>query len=390
MAEESENDTSSLGLKLIEGNDEYNKLPDRSLLWAGEEVVQYEPSSYNKQVRTVEVVIAYCKANLNWMKENENVLKAMSMNNTAMVKMNIISKCGREKEIPTFTTDDGISELNIISVPNAGGCDYAYAHFINQYIKNHITEEAASSVIIFIKDTPRDYDYFRMAYHERYRSIEEILNIAGKGEFICGSKTDCNISPYHSTDIINRFTMKAYVRQTERNNGKKVRKRNNFNYHDFKNLEDFHKRGLEWTFPNANLTSVCYGGTFALPASRLVALSRRPVEGRVFKSLEAILGRQSNGATTIEEHFIERTWAGLLSHPLNKNQTDIIHEISNHAGSVRIKSSVFGSMRSKFGSKKSGDVCKKWQIKKLQQKKEENVRKAIRAEENAARKWMVE
>ena len=95
-----------------------------------------------------------------------------------------------------------------------------------------------------------------------------------------------------------------------------------FNTHEYEDLRDFHTRALHWEFPDAQFTRVCYGGTFAVPASQVIALTKIPNTRNAMKLLEYNL--QRNASTTIEEHFAERTWGGLLSTPLDEKESDIV------------------------------------------------------------------
>lgn len=110
-------------------------------------------------------------------------------------------------------------------------------------------------------------------------------------------------------------------------------------------MKDFHDRTLKWTFPNKNLTSVCYGGSFAVPAYRLLDLSKKTEELRVIKLLETILSRKSASSLSIEEHYVERTWAGLLSQPLTKNEVESLYKISG-GKFMNIRRAIFGQLTS--------------------------------------------
>lgn len=101
-----------------------------------------------------------------------------------------------------------------------------------------------------------------------------------------------------------------------------------FNLHEYKNLLDFHHRALNWSFPNQNLTQVCYGGNFAVPASRVMDLSNNPQTKHVLGLLKESLERKTDSTTSLEEHFVERTWAGLLDFPLDENQTEIVRTMA--------------------------------------------------------------
>ena len=88
------------------------------------------------------------------------------------------------------------------------------------------------------------------------------------------------MSPYHQTDVLYQYVARGYKRVSKLNKGAKMEDgtTDDFNIHDYNNLRDFHERTLKWKFPNSNLTPVCYGGTFALHASRLMSLSKQENE----------------------------------------------------------------------------------------------------------------
>ena len=133
---------------------------------------------------------------------------------------------------------------------------------------------------------------------------------------ICGLKTDCDVSPYHLREVLNRFSTSCDTSVAERTEENKDKVTDDFNIHGYKDLGDFHDRALGWTFPKAKFTPVCYGGTFALPAARLINLVNEPKGEEILKRLEEALKRGAKGGATLEEHFVERTWASLLSKPL--------------------------------------------------------------------------
>jgi len=66
------------------------------------------------------------------------------------------------------------------------------------------------------------------------------------------------------------------------------------------------------------LTSVCYGGNFAVKASQIYA--KKDLLGKMASSL-------SRGDSIEEGHFAERSWAGILSYPLNSNETAVMQSI---------------------------------------------------------------
>jgi len=229
--------------------------------------------------------------------------------------------------LPQFINNPLITDVDIIKLPNVGGCDYAYAHFINNYISKANPSEADSSLILFMKDAERIKHFWKVPpYKIAFRNVTEIVEVGLRGKFICGSKFLCNASPYHDTGRLNGFIMHDYERVSNRGKGILKKNGSDFNHYQYANISDFHKRALNWTYPNEKMTEVCYGGVFAVPASRILFLSNQPKEGRVLKLIEEHLTRSD---ITVEEHFIERTWADLLAQPLNGEEIALLHSMRN-------------------------------------------------------------
>ena len=157
-------------------------------------------------IHTVEFVVAYCNTDLSWM--IRGVLHQIPKTITT-IRITVLSKCGQDKSayLPIFQIyDHRVVNVDVENLSNVGGCDYAYAHFINRYIETHTRtlEDAenintnddadpSSSVILFIKDTPRSRRFLHMPRHERFRSVSEMIHAASKGNFICGAKLDCEV-----------------------------------------------------------------------------------------------------------------------------------------------------------------------------------------------------
>ena len=144
-----------------------------------------------------------------------------------------------------------------------------------------------------------------------------MIYYAAQGEFICGIKTKCQTSVFHDSIIMKKFTLPAYKRH-----GDKSLSGEDFNASKYKNLNDFMKRELNWKLPNEELTEVCYGGTFAVPASRLFA---DPILEKDLKHFEQIL--LDGPPMSIVEHFAERLWAPFLANPLNEKDTATVLDL---------------------------------------------------------------
>jgi len=296
-------------------------------LWAGER--QRNPALELDQVQKIEIAVAYCKTDISWLtKEIVNYVKSSrkesSENHVHVdphIKITILSKCNSEDDIPDFEQDINKEfdydpaferidvQVDAISLVNKGGCDLAYFHYITQYLEKNTAAEANNSILLFLKDSPRTKDSFHQV--GRWRSIPEMIYYATQGEFICGIKSACSNSVFHDTGIMKRYTLEGYKRH-----GDKSLSGEDFNGANYKNLGDFVERELDWRFPNEDLTEVCYGGTFAVPASRLFT---EPELGTNMKRFEQIL--RDGAPMSITEHFAERLWAPFLSNPLNEDDT---------------------------------------------------------------------
>mmetsp|Transcript_5197 Transcript_5197/g.7917 ORF Transcript_5197/g.7917 Transcript_5197/m.7917 type:complete len:422 (-) Transcript_5197:156-1421(-) len=332
-------------------------------LWSGEKKTRPENNDAIKQkVDTVEIAIAYCHADLSWMAQG--VLHQIP-STVANIKITVLSKCGHERDVPKFhRMDSRVAEadFNVVPLANVGGCDYAYAYYLNHYIgdntKKRNVEE--SSVILFIKDTPRIRNKLHMTYHERYRSIRDMIQIAFYYGFSCGAKLNCDVSPFHDTATLYDFRKESYVRVSdvvEKGASRDNAIQPGFNTANYANLRDFHLRALNWTFPKEDgLTEGCYGGTFAVSASRIMELSHDPRVRRAMRMLEDHL--QRNATTTIEEHFAERTWAGLFAYPLSLEHMHVVQGMGKTV--IKDVGQLLGALR---GDKY--EMCSKFQLYKI-------------------------
>ena len=104
-------------------------------------------------------------------------------------------------------------------------------------------------------------------------------------------------------------------------------------------LDIFIKKILQWTYPRKDYTPVCYGGTFAMPQNRLLTLMKDERFTHVMKRIESAL---SECKTSVAEHYVERTWAGLLSEPLTDEEASSLK--ANFIGILKDKLGVYGAI----------------------------------------------
>jgi hypothetical protein len=279
-------------------------------------------SSFLDEPITIDIVIAYCNYPLSWVEKDiiQDTLKEFSQ---ASFHFTIMSKCGQEAKIPDFGKMDAVKSVEIVPIDNVGGCDYAYAKFLDDhYMQGRqkrglpITDSESSAskdVVLFMKDTPRTKKYFHRlkSVFGSYRSFPEMIHMSSKKrDFSCGLAVTPDFSEYHAVHILKKFKKNRYAR---RGNRAHVSEGRDFNPHGYSNLGDFHSKALKWTFPRQDYTLVCYGGTFAVQQNRLLSLFKDERFSRVIKIIKSAL---SESESSVAEHYVERTWASLLSEPL--------------------------------------------------------------------------
>ena len=324
-----------------------------ALLWTGEQ--QRNPALELEHVQKIEIVLAYCKSDISWLadelvhyvqsyrRESDNNDNDHDHDNDVPeLKITILSKCGNTNSIPDFANDINKQlsldlgeiptsnsetvesnkihvkvDVEIVNLVNKGGCDLAYLHYINRYIMEHTAASAANTIIVFLKDSPRT----NKSLHQSggWRTVPDMIDYAARGEFICGIKTSCQKSVFHDSVIMKKYTIPLYVRH-----GDASLSGEDFNVAKYKNLKDFMNRELNWNLPNEELTEVCYGGTFAVPASRLFA---DPILEKDLKHVEQIL--LDGPQMSIIEHFVERLWAAFLANPLNEKDTATVTDLKD-------------------------------------------------------------
>lgn len=315
-------------------------------MWNGEALQSNNnPSSINGEMHkknvntnTLEIAVAYCNADITWL--TDIITRELYLYNPRIrkVTLTILSKCGNHLSVATFLeetlkfTEKSLDstlkiQVHIDELPNKGGCDLAFIHFINEYYKRETIDTAASSTIIFLKDTPRT----KKNCHQkgRYRTIQEMMQYIDTYEsanqhaqsnsgFICGVKPSCGRSAYHDTAVLKTFAKNGYKRHGD---GMEAVGADNFNPANYVSLNDFITREFQWRFPNDVVTEVCYGGSFGVAASRLFADSHAGQE-KDFRRLEEIL--REGPAMSVVEHFAERLWAGFLAKPLDLFDTEVV------------------------------------------------------------------
>jgi len=225
------------------------------------------------------------------------------INNYEMKNITIYSKCN-------VTINGYYPPGSVIKqLPNVGRCDHTYAH----WMANNLKEEDATDnhLVIFLKAS-RDNRFHRGMV---YRPMQDMIRIAVEHGFACGYEP--NVGYYHHTPKLQSYDIRNYKGQNIKS--------------PFMHMGHW-QDSLQIGFPTP-ITPVCYGGNFVVKASQIYA------KRSTLKNIELSLTR---GNSIEEGHFAERTWAGLLSYPLNSNQTYALRSIPHHLSGQRF--AVVGSL----------------------------------------------
>jgi hypothetical protein len=217
---------------------------------------------------TCDLVIAYYKENLEWLKEFENY---------PFRKIYIYSK-GKTPELP-FQKDS----VEIINLENYGRCDHTYIyHIVHKY-------HSLADVTIFCTG-----------------SVGRLPHKTGSMQFIVPKVFVTKTSVFrviHEPDYKKKykgFRVKAW-RSSSRNNQENVSK--NTAHPSTLPFEEWYEK----FFKGINLEHVAYGGVFAV--------SKQHIHHRKEESYKELLNEFPQHSNPEVGHYFERTWLGIF-HPV--------------------------------------------------------------------------
>jgi len=249
----------------------------------------------NKQ--HIHVVVAFCRGDLSWISGYTSGYRVSSLH--------IVSKCDQPiVNRPPYST--------VEVVPNVGGNDHTYAHYITNILDKKMFEtysDPDNSVVVFLKDNNIGHQN-----NMNRDSFEDMLTMAASSRgFGCSLISNGHYSAYHETTRLYTFSMANYHRFGGEIAAGKVSFKS-----VYPNLGEFLKaKNLE---SKKSLTQVCYGGSFAASVSNI-----RRIDQSSWGELEHSLSRGNN----IEEgHFMERTWASILATPISDEDIHKLHDFA--------------------------------------------------------------
>lgn len=245
-----------------------------------------EFSLNRKASMPVNIVISHCDNNLGWF--------AGSMKGLNINSITVISKCGTEVK--------GLNQdFHVIQENNVGRNDGSYL----LWITTRLEEIDPHSIVLFMKDT--------QSKRESSRSISDMLDTVATREFACGNaavdQDPFSASVYHDSETLGKFSMSRYD-SINKHYGEDEQFKSRF-----KNLAEWRKV-VGYESQHKLLEPVCYGGVFAVSSKKLFEVG----DG----ILNVMLGTLTRGNNVEEEHFMERTWASMLTKPMNKQDEEKI------------------------------------------------------------------
>jgi hypothetical protein len=285
-------------------------------LWKGKRY----PGEGDPKISKIHIVVSHCKNDLGWISSDFT-------EGYDVASIHVISKCGA----PVI----GAPEIATIEVlPNVGRCDHTYAYYISSVLEQKMKDDdEEDSVVVFLKD---DISEKNLHQSGDWNDFESLLRIASSDNgFACGVIPDhvefgqhhFFLSTYHERETLFDFSMGEYARNLK---GYTV---------DRTEFKSEHENLGSWyaslgAGASQELVQVCYGGVFAASVSNI---KKRDVS--IWKAIEKSLSRGNN---IQEGHYAERSWASLLSTPLQLFQVEALLEKSD--GVYINKNSMHGAL----------------------------------------------
>lgn len=255
--------------------------------------------------KKIHLVISHCAADLSWI---SNFIKGFEI-----ASIHVVTKCGRP-------VTGAPSDATIEEMPNIGRCDHTYAHYITTIMDRKVKEgEENDSIVVFLKDDISGSNQHNGGSWSHLGAM--IRTASSENGFACGCIPKFfrrrNTSTYADTKLLFKFEKFIYFNPDHKAKGYNI---SNFDFigKNYTDLGAFYNMLPVETPPE--ITQVCYGGVFAASVPRI---KERGLA--VWKHLE---GELSRGDNIQEGHYTERSWAILLSKPLQPFQIEALRKYS--------------------------------------------------------------
>ena len=255
----------------------------------------------------IHIVVSHCKSDLDWIPQYVKGYNVESIH--------VISKCGK--------TVNGAPEMATIEVlPNVGRCDHTYAYYINKVLDKKVKKnEEKDSIVVFLKDDVSRKNKHQDGLRNNFGSLLELAS--SDNGFGCGIIPGYRwfegkllfLSAYHEVKTLFTFSMAGY----ERNIKGYASDMTEFQSSNFKSLGSWYTSLKAGSSPP--VVQVCYGGVFSASVANIMKRDKA-----VWSAVEKSLSRGNN---IQEGHYAERSWAHLLSTPLQPFQVRSLLTKSN-------------------------------------------------------------
>lgn len=336
--------------QLIPGSqDDINLLQETniSFLWSADASPEIRKHNLRQlKVIQVSLVVSHCDKPLDWILEyfappnkSRGLRKFQMLNYTIQVdRIQIFTKCGgNQTQMDSFMQRAQkhltSSEISITNLPNVGRCDHTYAYWLQQYMleQQQKSKNGENDVVLFLKDNNHRTQLRQSLTH---LSLQHVVGNAVTSGFSCFEQEKMSVlrktqsrpmkavyhkSNYHSLDELRQFYMEEYQREEKRD----IQDDFHSNYTTMGSwLDDLGFKlygSVRWE--NTTLIPLCIGGMFAATTGQIRKNSND--WSKLVHSLE-------RGNNIVEGHFCERSWAALLSSPLDQSQVDQIGSFIQH------------------------------------------------------------
>ena len=272
------------------------------------------PGNDDPRTKKIHIVVSHCLTDLDWISDFTKGHNVASIH--------VITKCGAPV--------NGAPDIATIQVlPNVGRCDHTYAYYMSTVLDQKVEKgDEKDSIIVFLKD---DMSAANLHQPGKWNDFGSMVRLASTTNgFACGIDNagltrlwvrgrmkHFFISAYHEVKTLFKFNIDKYERNAKGYASDGVEFKS-----VYANVGSFYDSLGAGPLPE--IVQVCYGGAFAASVSNI---KKRDMP--IWKALEKTLSRGNNIA---EGHYAERSWAYLLSTPLQPFQVEALR---NHSDTVR-------------------------------------------------------
>ena len=271
-----------------------------------------------------EIVVAFCTMDLSWMDKQVFELREHGI---VAEKMTIYSKCGRQPSVPRRVRSVSVE---IIELGNKGRCDHTYACHISTHF------DRLFPVIIFVKDSflagslsetrKMRLPLWIIAMSALMDTTDIKLGTDGtsmkNSGFACGMLPEMAMFSWAHLHTLASFNLNGYKPAHDQQKRMPLRGSRagipvdaqalNFTNENYPNLQAFWERALppgSWkSLSFSSIVPICYGGTFAVRRDRFSGGGS--LTAGEWRSIRLSMSR---GGNIVESHYMERTWAALLT-----------------------------------------------------------------------------